>query len=153
VTDESYIKASDYRTKQWVNKKHGSEPRQKERWSATVHVFGMIGKGYKKLLRLPSPGSGSGPRGGADSDDFIAILETEVENLRGKVLLLDGCRIHTSKKVTDWLTENGIGCVVDWPAQIQLRTGGLGSNEGLVLPSNFSSSQPLKIEKPSGKSA
>lgn len=118
-TDESYFRCMDYRRGQYSANVDDVKPRLKERWTATCHVFGLIGLGYKRCFELPPPGQGSGKRGGCVSEDFTKFLEAQpglLEELKHKTLLLDGARIHTSAHTVKWLADNGISAMVGWPA-------------------------------------
>jgi hypothetical protein len=118
-TDESFFRCQDYRRGQYADAVDDVELRVKERWTASCHVFGLIGVGYKRVFLLHNPGHGSGKRGGTTAEDFTKTLEEQpglIDELRGKCLLLDGARIHTAAHTKKWLQEQGINVIADWPA-------------------------------------
>ena len=76
-TDEKIFRACDRRRTQFVAEGEKAKPRERERWCATMHVFGCIQWGKRPVLvRLPH--TGSGPNGGVTGSDFVVVLSAHL---------------------------------------------------------------------------
>ena len=124
--DECIFRVSDDRKIQWCMSGEDPTPREEHKWSATCHMWGCIGQGFRFIVNLDNT-ERSGPRGGVTSADYVAVLE---ENFlpcfkrhqqrypSTKFLLIqDGCRIHTTDEALEAIRSWGMD-VLDrkvWP--------------------------------------
>jgi hypothetical protein len=109
---------SDCRRKQRARDKKDVKPRDNERWTASVHCFGLFGLWCKRIFQLPQPGTHSGKRGGANADEFTETLIKQrdmLQELHGRTILLDGAKIHTAKHYVEFLEAEGVKILADWP--------------------------------------
>lgn len=114
--DEKIFRAQDTRRVQYCPEGTQPDPRKKERWSATLHVFGFILFGHRPFLfRLPHVGSGE--RGGINSSDFIRCIRPTLRRIPLSCrIVLDGAKIHTSVETKSFVARDGHEVVKDWPA-------------------------------------
>lgn len=119
-SDEKIFRAECVRLGQYVRRGERAAPNPRERYTCALHVMGFIAIGKRRLYLLPPANSGSGPRGGATSQDIISTLSPDLPALKkmceGKLLVLDGCRVHTSATMVAWLEKNGIRVLDGWPS-------------------------------------
>jgi len=114
--DEKYFRCNCVRKGQYV--RHGEQPTPQviERWTASAHVFAIIGMSCKRLWLLPK--EGSGPRGGVTGEDFVSLLSRNLAEIRritdGKWLLLDNCSVHN--RTIDYLRSKGVKIIENFPA-------------------------------------
>jgi hypothetical protein len=115
--DESIFRATSVVRSSWCkNGKRKQVPQQK--WCCCAHVFGFLGVKHRSLIHLPNKGSGKS--GGVNSDDFVSELSERITRVKaclsGKILMLDGASIHTSKTTREYLAKNEITTLPRWPA-------------------------------------
>jgi transposase len=101
---------------QWV--KEGGElcPREKRRMQNAVrlHVWGVIGVGFKYLVVLPALENDKPFR--LRSQTYCELcLEPSLPLLHGKVLMQDGARPHTARNTRAFLNDNNVDVLDGWP--------------------------------------
>jgi transposase len=109
-SDESLFDCSDMQLKAWQRPGEPMEPRRVERWTAKVHVWGVIGVGFRLLVILPDDRVNAESYRRTLADHLIPIIPD------GKVFMQDGAPAHSAKLTREFLQESGVQ-TVPWPAK------------------------------------
>lgn len=77
-----------------------------------LHVWGLIGKGVKKLFFIPKGRT-------VDADYYQTILEKHKAVLKqpGRFFVQDGAPAHRSRSTMSWLGKNRVNVLWPWPAR------------------------------------
>lgn len=123
-TDETIISSNDFTDRtMWVSSPDDVLPRERMRTQNcySVQVWGAIMVGQRiPLVLFPrkdhdEDGKEKGWR--LNAPRYIRrCLSKLVPHMRGKVLVQDGARSHTSKKVKEYLGRKKVEYIEDWPA-------------------------------------
>ena len=110
-TDECILRAQDNQIMTLRRPGHKVEPRRRARWSASVHVWGAIGVGFRLLVILD---------GMVNSEDYVDTLKRFLLNpdltdfvATNRVLMQDGARPHTANNTMAFLETNNVE-VLPW---------------------------------------
>lgn len=110
-SDESMFDCVCTRNGQWAVSARDVEPRERQKWGARAHVWGIIGVGLKKLVILKDPI--------VNKETYQATIRTHVLPLwrykKERIWQHDNAPAHTAQCVKDFLREHGIK-TVEWPA-------------------------------------
>jgi DDE superfamily endonuclease len=121
-SDECSVERGAGATREWVWRtpaqkwdKEMIQP-EKTRKDISIMVWGAIWLGGRSDLIVMQRDEES-PRGGYSANSYIKVLEEAMPTMfePGLTFMRDNARIHTAKKVTDWLEDHAIP-VLDWPA-------------------------------------
>lgn len=111
-SDEKYADCNDHGCGwQWCEQDELPEPRGTDGWAASIHVWGCIGIGVKRLVFLPSDKR-------VDGDLYIdRCIDPNLDVLkrRGVVFQQDGAAAHRSRATMDGLKKRGIKVLENWP--------------------------------------
>lgn len=101
---------------QWVKDVGDLCLREKRRMqnAVRIHVWGVIGVGFKFLVVLPAVENERPFR--LRSQTYCELcLEPALPYLRGKVLMQDGARPHTARTTQAFLCDNNVDVLEGWP--------------------------------------
>ena len=108
-SDEKLFNTNDSERKQWVLAGEKPAVRQKVRWAPSVHVWGVIGVGFRYLHVLDA--------GSVTADTYIETLRSFIPNIQpGVTLQQDGAPAHKAHKTTKFLEDSGVRVLRVWPA-------------------------------------
>jgi transposase len=108
-SDEKITDVNDHGSRyDWVIKGTPARHLEKDRWAPSVHVWGVIGLGFKRLIMIPKGTT-------VNSDSYIKTLTEVLPVLKTGVLMQDGARAHQSAKTLDWLTKKKVSVLSAWP--------------------------------------
>lgn len=117
-----------------------------DRYARSVHVWGCIGVGVKKLIVLA--------KGSITSASYIRdSLTPSIPILRGTLFMQDGARPHTAEATTKFLNTKKISFIEDWPARspdlnpIETLWALLGRRVGNRLPTNEAELERFFVEE------
>lgn len=132
LSDEHVITANDYSSRtQWVKvvsaqrrkaaKKKLLTRQRKSKYNVTNHMFwAMIGWNYKSaIIWLEFDDGHGGTTSSMNARRYIDHVLSRVQRkLRGRnvVFMQDGARAHTANITKEWLSENNVTVLDDWPA-------------------------------------
>ena len=106
-SDEKMFYADDGERCCWVAEGEEAPVFRKCRWSAKVHVWGVIGHNFRMLLFLD---------GLQNSASYIVTLTKFLAAYRhGYVFMQDGASCHTSGETKEWLALKNITVLSPWP--------------------------------------
>ena len=112
-SDEKYVDCNDHGCQwQWCAEGQKADHRCFERWTAKVHVWGLIGVGVKVLVILPTDRM--------TADQYVReCIRPHVAILRGRntVFVQDGAKAHTARATLQYLSSAGVAVVQNWPAR------------------------------------
>lgn len=110
-SDESIFDTNDYVGYQWVGPRETPIPQHTSQSGVKVIVWGMIGKGFKKLVVFPEDARIS-------SSDYVDLaLRPNVRKLRHVTFQADNARAHVSFESRAWLASEGVRILdPEWPA-------------------------------------
>jgi hypothetical protein len=81
-----------------------------DRYAKSVHIWGCIGIGLKRLIVLP--------KGSITAATYIHdSLTPSLPDFNGRLFMQDGARPHTAKKTLKFLQTNNVDYIADWPAR------------------------------------
>ena len=109
-SDEKMFDVNDHGAgREWCLPGVSPSRRQYARWCPTVHVWGVIGVGFKKLIVLP--------KGTIDAAKYVRLcLAKVVPELRKGVFMQDGAPCHTAQSTMAYLARMGV-TVMAWSAR------------------------------------
>ena len=117
-----------------------------DRYARSVHVWGCIGVGVKKLIVLA--------KGSITAQSYIKdSLTPSVPILRGRLFMQDGARPHTAKATTKFLNDKNVAFIEDWPARspdlnpIETLWALLGRRVGNRLPTDEAELEQFFVEE------
>ena len=111
-SDEHYSGANDSSCS-WEWCREGALPRHRGRmqFEKKIHVWGAIGVGVKRLVLLPR---------GSTVNSAVYLkqcIQPNLDAIRGKTLMQDGAKAHTSAATTAQLKTWGVVTLDGWPAR------------------------------------
>ena len=110
-SDEKWCNTNDHGLPfEFCTPKEQASRRVYDRYAKSVHIWGCIGIGLKRLIVLP--------KGSITAATYIHdSLTPSLPALNGRLFMQDGARPHTAKKTTNFLQRNNIAYLDDWPAR------------------------------------
>lgn len=109
-SDEKIFDINDHGNRsEWCLPGVAPSRRMKSRWAPCVHVWGVIGTGYRRLIILP--------KGTINAEKYIRLCLSKVRlDIAQGVFMQDGAPAHTANKTKAYLSRMGVR-VMEWSAR------------------------------------
>lgn len=110
-SDEKYVDVQDHGCRfQWCDVEEIPEPRAREMYAMRLHIWGVIGVGFKFIAVLPNQR--------LTADSYIRRCLSRALPLfpPGAVFVQDGAKAHTAGRTIAYLARKGVH-VSEWPAR------------------------------------
>ena len=109
-SDEKLFDINDHGAgSEWCAPGQAPSRRMKSRWAPSVHVWGIIAQGYRRLIILPI--------GSINAQKYVRLCLSKVRaDLAGGIFMQDGAPCHTANSTKAYLARMGIR-VMEWSAR------------------------------------
>lgn len=123
-TDEKWFDSNDGRVFEWVPRRRPRGGCRKSRLTREVEqgpprlmVWGAIGKGFRRLVRVPASADGKQKAVKVDHQVYLDLCAKPFREIRraGMILQQDNCSSHKHENVTKFFKRIGIETLDEWP--------------------------------------